>query len=104
MSDKNRLVSDAAKEFRLQTQNAKTQAKLEAVTFRKERETQLISEARKVYNAKLEAIYHGKIGPTIQTAVVTHNKNTQSVPVSALASLSTEDIIADMQEDEDEEE
>lgn len=104
MSDKNKLVSDAAKEFRLQAQNAKTQAKLEAVTFRKERETQLISEARKLYNAKLERIYREKTSPTIQTAVVTPDKSSQSVSVATLANLSTEDILSDMQEDEDEEE
>lgn len=68
MSDKNKLVSDAAKDLRDQTKAAKTQAKLEAVTFRKERETQLISEARKVYMEKLDGIYSGKL-------VVTPNKS-----------------------------
>lgn len=100
MSDKNKLVSDAAEKFRDQVKTAKRQAKLEAVTFKKERETKLISEARLVYNTELELIYSGKSSPTMETKLVTPAR--QEPSVADMHSMSMDDIAA-MMEPEDEE-
>ncbi len=100
MSDKNKLVSDAAEKFRDQVKAAKRQAKLEAVTFKKERETKLISEARLVYNTELELIYSGKSSPTMETKLVTPAR--QEPSVADMYSMSMDDIAA-MMEPEDEE-
>lgn len=100
MSDKNKLVGDAAEKFRDQVKAARRQAKLEAVTFKKERETQLISEARLVYNTELELIYSGKYSPTMETPLATPTK--QQPSVSEMHNMSMDDIL-DTMEPEDEE-